>query len=163
MLCNAALRLRAWKHSLLSGLLQTCIWANGPGTWPCPLAIHFRLAVWLLFARGSMQTNACNQPSFKIFTMSHNFIAEQEARQPNPVALSLAYLCIPPHSASCNTCLFVCMHISKYVSAPRQNITSTSCSRWWPLWVQVECLCYSWWKEKHHQRKLHSVKIILGI
>ena len=35
----------------------------------------------------------------------------------------------PPHSASCNVCLFVCAHISKCASAPMENTTSASCSR----------------------------------
>ena len=34
----------------------------------------------------------------------------------------------PPHSASCNVCLFVCAHISKCASAPRKNTTNASCS-----------------------------------
>ena len=37
----------------------------------------------------------------------------------------------PPHSASCNVCLFVCVHISKCTSAPRKNTTM----------VVAECLC----------------------
>ena len=33
-----------------------------------------------------------------------------------------------PHSASCITCLFICVHISKCAGAPRKNTTSASCS-----------------------------------
>ena len=67
----------------------------------------------------------------------------------------------PPHSASCNVCLFVCAHISKCGSAPRKNTTSASCSEWWRLWLQVEYFRYLV-EGKHHQRKLHSVNTILG-
>ena len=67
----------------------------------------------------------------------------------------------PPHSASCNVCLFVCAHISKCASAPRKTPPAQvaagdddhDCK--WSIFA-------SWWKEKHHQRKLHSVNTILG-
>ena len=36
------------------------------------------------------------------------------------------YICIPPHSASCNMCLFVCVHISVCTSAPRKISASAN-------------------------------------
>ena len=81
----------------------------------------------------------------------HHYIKIQQPPPPPP----------PPHSAICNVRLFVCVHISKWASAPSKITTSASCSWWWRPRLQMEYFA-SWWKEKHHQHMLHSVKTILA-
>ena len=77
---------------------------------------------------------------------------------------SLACKTKPPwHSANCNTCQFVCMHIWNSLvlhekTPPTQQVAVCD--------VHYKCkwsTCASWWKEKHHQLKLQTVNTILGI
>ena len=67
----------------------------------------------------------------------------------------------PPHSASCNVCQLVHVHISKCTRWYRNNITSASCSESQPPQMQVGYLCQLM-EGKHHQYNLHSVKTILS-
>ena len=70
------------------------------------------------------------------------------------------YICIwrppSPHSASCNTCALVNALVLRGKTPPVQVAAGDDhheCK--WSIFA-------SWWKEKHHQRKLHRVKTILG-
>ena len=63
-------------------------------------------------------------------------IRSMDMSQPSHLGL---HRILPPsllHSASCNACPYVFLHISTWASQHRQNATSASCRRWSP-WVQV--------------------------